>query len=342
MGWSKKLHNLNEMQKQKEKNPPQFAKWLLCRLSSYETEHALTDATDIEYFDIRERHGAVISWIWYWFNTLGTLFQYMKLSFLWSWIMLKNYFKTAIRILFRHKGYSCLNIMGLAVGLAVCILIFLWVQDELSYDRFHTNADRIYRVIEHEELSSGEILSYSQQGPALAPILTAEFPEILESVRFRMMRDRLVQFEDLQFYERGFAFADPAILTMFTFPLKMGDAASVLEDPSSIVISENVAKKYFDGDVPLGKILRVDNHTDFIISGVFENIPSNSHIQFDFLAGFESIENFGQPIAGWDSFYLDTYVLLAEMVDPQIVNKKSKTSSVNIRADLHFSSISNL
>ena len=236
--------------------------------------------------------------------------------------MLINYIKTGIRALLRHRGYSALNIMGLAVGLAVCILIFLWVQDELGYDRFHTNADRIFRVIEHEELSSGEILSYTQQGPELGPILKADYPEILESVRFRIRNDRLVKSEDFQFYERGFAFADPAILTMFTFPLKMGDPASALTNPSSVVISEKMAKKYFADKDPLGKILRMDNHTNFIVSGVMENIPTNSHLKFDFLAQFESIENFGYPVAGWGSFYIDTYVLLAEGVDHLVVDEK--------------------
>ena len=236
--------------------------------------------------------------------------------------MLKNYIKTGIRALLRHRGYSALNIMGLAVGLAVCILIFLWVQDELGYDRFHTNADRIFRVIEHEELSSGEILSYTQQGPELGPILKADYPEILESVRFRIRNDRLVKSEDFQFYERGFAFADPAILTMFTFPLKMGDPASALTEPSSIILSDKMARKYFADQDPMGKIIRVDNHTNFIVSGVMENIPSNSHLKFDFLVQFESIKNFGQPVAGWGSFYLDTYVLLADGVDHRVVDQK--------------------
>lgn len=240
--------------------------------------------------------------------------------------MLKNYIKTGIRSLLRHRGYSTLNIMGLAVGLAVCILIFLWVQDELGYDRFHTNADRIFRVIEHEELSSGEILSYTQQGPALGPILKADYPEIQESVRFRIMNDRLVKSGDLQFYERGFAFADPALLTMFTFPLKMGDPDSALTEPSSIILSDNMARKYFADQDPMGKIIRVDNHTNFIVSGVMENIPSNSHLKFNFLVQFESIKNFGQPVAGWGSFYLDTYVLLADGVDHRVVDQKIRNA----------------
>jgi len=251
-------------------------------------------------------------------------------------IMLKNYLKTAIRALTRQKGYSALNIVGLAMGLAVCILIFLWVQDELGYDRFHTNADRIFRVIEHEELSSGEILSYTQQGPELGPILKADYPEILESMRIRVTNDRLVKFEDSQFYERGFAFADPSILTMFTFPLKMGDPASALNEPSSIILSDKMARKYFPEGDPIGKILRVDNHSDFIVSGVMENIPANSHLSFDFLVQFESIKNFGQPVSGWGSFYLDTYVLLSDGADHRLVDQKIRNVISEHSADSLF------
>jgi putative ABC transport system permease protein len=279
---------------------------------------------DEVYCGVRDEKGKFLADLWYWIQLTKSLPSLLSKKTGGSFVMLKNYFKTGIRTLLRQKGFSALNIMGLAVGLAVCILIFLWVQDELGYDRFHTNADRIYRVIEHEELSSGEILSYSQQGPALAPILKTDYPEILESVRFRVLGGRLVRFGDHQFYEKGFAFADPAILTMFTFPLKKGDPSSALADPSSIVISENMARKYFEHEDPLGKVLRVDNHTNFIVSGVMENIPSNSHLKFDFLVKFESIKNFGQPITGWDSFYLDTYVLLTETADHREVDQKIK------------------
>ena len=222
----------------------------------------------------------------------------------------------------RQKGYSALNILGLSIGLAVCIMIFLWVQHELSYDRFHVNSDRIYRAIEHEQLSGGEILSYSQQAPALGPILKSNYPEILESVRFDSMSDRLVRFGDLQFYEEGFSFADPEFLTMFTFPLKVGDTKTALNDPASIVISERMAKKYFDQADPIGKTLLIDNKVEYHISGVMENVPQNSSLQFDFLVPFETIKEFGQAVDGWDSFYLDVYVLLGEHVDYHDVNAK--------------------
>lgn len=236
--------------------------------------------------------------------------------------MLKNFIKTTLRGIRRQKGYSALNILGLSVGLAVCILIFLWVQHELSFDRFHVNADRIFRAIEHEKLSGGEVLSYSQQAPALGPILNSNYPEILESVRYDSMSDRLVRYGDLQFYEKGFSFADPEFLTMFSFPLKIGDPETALNDPASLVISERMAKKYFSQVDPIGKTLLIDNRVEYHVTGVLENVPTNSHLQFDFLVPFETIKNFGQPIDGWGSFYLDVYVLLAENVDYHEVNTK--------------------
>lgn len=229
--------------------------------------------------------------------------------------MLKNHLQIGLRFLQRNLGYSILNILGLSVGLTVCLLIFLWVQDEVSYDRFHVNAARIYRTIEHEQLSNGEVLSYSQQAPALAAALKSGFPEIQEAVRFEILNSRLVRFEDREFYEDGFAFTDSAFLSLFTFPLKIGDPFLALQDPSSIVISEKMANKYFGKADPIGKVLQVDNSQDYVVSGVLENVPSNSHIQFDFLVPFDSIQHFGRTIQGWDSFYLDTYVLLTENTD---------------------------
>jgi len=238
--------------------------------------------------------------------------------------MFRNMLKTGLRNIQRHKGYTAINLTGLAVGLAVCSLIFLWVQDELNYDRFHTKAERIFRVIEHEELSNGAVLSYSQQAPELAPILASEYPEILASVRYRSWGNRLVRFGDQQFYERRFSFADPEFLSIFTFPLKHGDPETALADPSGILITEKASNKYFGNQDPLGKVLRVDNHSNFTVTGVLENIPSNSHLRFDFLAHFESIKNFGRPVTGWGAFYLDTYVLLTENTDYRTVNPKIK------------------
>ena len=233
------------------KNPPR-----LCRLifKFFIPEYDWTyffNCIDEVYQGLRQSRGKWIANIWYWAQ-LGKSLPLLVSNATGGYLaMFINYFKTGLRNIRRHKGYSALNIMGLAVGLAVCILIFLNVQDELSYDRFHVNAHRIFRMIEFEYLTNGEVLAFTQQGPELAAILKSDFPEIEESTRFDKMSNRLVRFGDRLFYENGFAFADPQFLTMFTFPLKEGDSHSVLADPSSIVISERMAKKYFDRQDPI-------------------------------------------------------------------------------------------
>jgi putative ABC transport system permease protein len=286
--------------------------------------HYFFNSIDEVYGGLRQSRGKWVANIWYWAQLGKSLPKLVANAVGGHKAMFNNYFKTGLRNIRRHKGYSALNIMGLAVGLAVCILIFLWVQEELSYDRFHVNANRIFRMIEFEYLSNGEVLAYSQQGPELAAVLKSDFPEIEESTRFDTMSNRLVRFGDHQFYENDFAFADPQFLTMFTFPLKEGDPSTVLADPSSIILSERMVKKYFDGQDPMGKVLRVDNQKEFVITGILENIPSNSHLQFDFLVPFESIEHFGQDVTGWGSYYLDTYVLLNENVDYRELDPKIK------------------
>jgi len=313
--------NLSNMRKNP---PPRFCRCIY-RLFIPESDwNYFFNGIDEVYQGLRQSRGKWIANMWYW-TQLGKSMPLLVSNAIGGYLdMFSNYFKTGLRNIRRHKGYSTINIIGLAVGLAVCILIFLGVHQELSYDRFHVNADRIFRMIEFEYLTSGEVLAYSQQGPELAAVLKSDFPEIEESTRFYTMSNRLVRFGNRLSYENDFAFADPQFLTMFTFPLKKGDPLTVLADPSSMVISERMAKKYFDKQDPIGKILHVDNQMDFIITGILENIPANSHMQFDFLVQFESIKNFGEQVTGWNDFYLDTYVLLNENVDYRELNPKIK------------------
>jgi ABC-type antimicrobial peptide transport system permease subunit len=300
---------------------------LLCRrlfqafVPEYDWKYFFCGIDEV-YQGVCQSHGKFRADVWYWAQLLKSLPRFLTNTIGGHAVMFKNMIITGLRNIKRHKGYTAINLTGLAVGLAVCILLFLWVQDELSYDRFHTDADRIYRVIEHEEMSNGEVLSFTQQSPELAPILKAEYPEILEAVRYIRRRNYLVRFEDHQYYEQGFAFCDPEFLSIFTFPLKSGKADASLSDPSAILITDKVANKYFGNQDPIGKILQVENHSEFVVSGVLENLPSNSHLQFDFLVRFENIENFGSSISGWRSFYLDTYVLLSENTDYKALNPK--------------------
>ena len=236
--------------------------------------------------------------------------------------MFTNYIKIAFRQFLKFKGISIINIAGLAVGMAVCLLTVLWVIDELSFDRFHDNADRIFRVIDYEKYTNGSDLTFASNPPALSPLLKSQFPEIIESARILILRDMIVKYEDKLFTESGILCADSGFFNIFTYPLAIGSPESALNDIHSIIVSEEMAVKYFAEDNPIGKTLRVNNKVDFIVSGVMKNVPANAHLQFDFITSFLAAGEFGHPMEGWNSFRYPTYVLLYENADPAMVSEK--------------------
>lgn len=236
--------------------------------------------------------------------------------------MIKNYFKTGIRILMRNKIYSLINIAGLATGLAACILILLYIQYELSYDRYNKNADRIFRITQHKQTS--DMLNYATSPEPLGPVLKSTFPGIENTVRMVQMSHHLsaydnvmVTFKSKQFYEQNLYFTDPSVFRIFTIPILKGDAKNGLSNPYSIFISASVARKYFgtdnNPDNPIGKTLKIGNSEDYTVSGVFKDFPHNSHIHADFLASFSSRTS-GENNPEWNS-NVYTYVLLKNKSD---------------------------
>ncbi len=219
--------------------------------------------------------------------------------------LLWSYLTVALRKTRRQKGYSFINIAGLAVGLASSILILLWVRDELSFDRFHAKADDIYRVLQEVKFSDHEVIWASTQGP-LGPSLEKDFPEIVRAVR---IRDRRCQIRRGDVWEtEQTTLADPSVFEVFTFPLAAGDPATALANPFSIVLSDKMAARYFpDGDA-LGQTLRIDDRFDFRVTGVLEPIPRNSHLQFDFLVPFWFGREVGLTVDEWSNTAFTTYV----------------------------------
>ncbi len=237
--------------------------------------------------------------------------------------MLKNYFIFTLRNIRKQKGYSLINVVGLAIGMACCILILLWVQDEFGYDRFHQNGDQIYRVI--GELHTGHHTSnYAVTPNALSPTLKENFPEIANSTRFQSFIDWLVIYGDKYFLDDRVATADASFFEIFTFPFVKGNPQTVLNDRYSIVVTERMAKKYFGEEEPMDKILRIGSY-DFHVTGVLKDIPHNSHIQFDCLFPIKNMETFWRAnLQSWEEMRFLTYVQLEEGSSAEGLGQKIK------------------
>ena len=233
--------------------------------------------------------------------------------------MIKNYIKIALRNLTRHKGYSLINITGLAIGMACCILILLWVQDELRFDRFHKNADNICRVIQDIKFSDYSTTWAITQGP-LGPSLKEDFPEIVNFTRVTGRRFRLNHGD--QSFDEVLGMADGSIFEMFTFPLIEGDPQTALSDPHSIVLTEEMAKKYFGDEHPIGKILKADDQYDFLVTGIMEEFPLNSHFRYDFLIPFIFGRELKYTVDNWRNSQFSTYVQVQEGISYQEVVQK--------------------
>jgi putative ABC transport system permease protein len=206
--------------------------------------------------------------------------------------MLKNYIKIAFRNLKRYKGYSLINIAGLATGIACCLLILLLVRDDLRFDRFHEHKSQIYRVIVQEPGRFYMGLDYFAVTPApLASALKEEYPEVIAATKIYQSNDVIMSTKDKRFYEDGFLWADDRFFDIFTFPFLRGDPSKALSEPYSMVISERMAHKYFGDEDPIGKIMALSNRYDFTVAGIMKDIPQNSHLRFDFLASLMTLKS---------------------------------------------------
>jgi len=234
--------------------------------------------------------------------------------------MLKSYFKIAVRNLLRHKSYSLINIVGLAIGMACCILILLYVQNELSYDRHHEKADRIYRVASDHKFGGNHFQMAVSPAP-MAEALVRDFPEVESAARFRGYGSFLIKkVGEQNFKEERVIFADNAIFDIFTIPLLAGDAKAALTAPNTVVISQSTAKKYFSEDDPVGQSLLFDNTAVYKITGVFADMPDNGHFHFDFIAALISRDESRNGL--WVSNNFRTYLLLKAGGQPAALEAK--------------------
>lgn len=252
--------------------------------------------------------------------------------------MFKNYVKTAFRSLTKNKGFTAINVLGLALGLATCLLIVLYVIDELSYDRYNAKADRIYRVNEDLKLGNNNVL-YAVAMPPLAQALKNDFPEVEDAARLKIAGGFHVKKGNENILEHGTVFADPSLFNVFTLPMIYGNSATALKEPNSVVLTESTAKKYFNSTNVVGRTLKIDNNQLLNVTGVIKDIPKRSHFNFDF---FVSMSSWADSKSNqWLRSDYNTYVLLKKGADYQVFEKKlpaflNKYSSGEMKANLHL------
>lgn len=241
--------------------------------------------------------------------------------------MLTSYLKLAIRNLGRHKGYTFINISGLAIGMACCLLIMLWIQDETGFDRFNTHADNMYRVLTLNADDPTDVAAVS--AGILGKAVKDDVPEVIGATRVMPWSRRLVEYmpsdqesDHVSNEERG-TLVDTDFFEMFTYPFLRGDPESAFSELKSIIVTEGMAARFFGRDDPIGNVVTVNSGDDFIVSGVIEDIPSNSHLQFDFLIPFDNLLQWSGPgVNSWTNVSFYTYLMLQEGASVQDVNTK--------------------
>jgi len=301
--------------------PPSWARWLVSRLSLYEAHHSALGDFEETFQRIASQKGVVRARLWYSVQTLRSFSSYLRLVFVSGLDLLANYIKVAIRSLRRHRMYSVINISGLAIGLAAVFLIVLYISHELSFDRHHKNAWRIHRIVLEDYVGTPYILGDT---------LKEQVPGIEEIVRLKHLTDDgpiMLQARGRKFMEKALYMADPSLFTVFSFNFLHGDPARALRDPSSVVLTESAARRYFGRDDPLGEVLTRGSDLSLQVTAVISDIPSASHIHFNAVVPTSLYERFagGDEMTSWTSFNYLTYLMLYPRTPPAGILEKVTT-----------------
>lgn len=238
--------------------------------------------------------------------------------------MIKNYFKIAFRNIVRQKSFSIINILGLTIGIAISVLILLYVKNELTYDKFHNNASNKYRLAIRAEVQ-GNLMELPGSPAPLAATLLRDYPEVEEAVRVYGSESPFISYEDKLFYEPELYYADPGFLEYYTIEIIKGNPETALNAPYSILISEEIATKYFGDKDPVGEIIKYNNTEEFTVTGVIKKSRENSHLRYRMLASFETLykrPTQGPPMDNWMGLSYTTYVVLRENADKEAFTKK--------------------
>lgn len=318
------------MRQRPDQKPPRLA----CKLLKFYCKNELLDSIegdleeqfflDLDRFSLRKSNWR------YWLNVLTFINRFTlkkdssnRKTHNNSIAMIRNYALIALRNLKRKPVFSVINLLGLAIGLATCMIIYFYIQHETSFDQFHSNADRIYRVTNVYERPNGTS-RWVRTPPALAPAIRDNFPGIGLVTRMRYAGDHVCSIENNSFQVDHGLYADSLFLKMFDFELLIGNTDEALDEPNSIVLGKNLAERLFGQTNPVGKVLRFDNLHDLKVTGVLDELPTNSHLRFEYLISFSTYVVPDGYLAdlnswGWGGFY--TYIMVNEHLDVDNLQK---------------------
>ena len=310
------------------KSPPRFARLCLKLLvRDYEHEALIGDFDEL-YKNYAHDFGLLRANLWYWCQICMAVPAIIRNSVFWSVFMFKNYLITALRNMKRYKGYSFINIAGLAIAMACCIVILLFVQEELSYDKFHENAKHIYRIATEW---TDDMERSTKTWSWMAPNMIADFPEVTDTVRLYRYGGVISCGE--KYFSEAFFFADPSLLEIFSFRLIKGNKEAILKNPENVFLTEELANKFLGEEDPLGKILIIDGIHTFKIAGVLENVPNNSHFTFDLLAPFERLKDILGSEEFQEGILVRTYLLLDKNTPYKELEKKLHDFAVKYKGE---------
>ena len=305
--------------KSKRIRPPRLACWFLSRTPVNEDREGLAGDAEEIFQEIAASLGILRARLWIWGQVIMSGPSIIKYSIYWRFIMLKNILKTAWRMFMKRKGYSLVNMIGLSVGLTAVIMIILFAEYDLTFDRNHKNAGSIFLVYKERLIPTGTQITLDTWFP-MAQALQSEYTAVQKATHF-WDATVWVEYQDLKF-EETISISNENIFDMFTLPFLKGDPETAFDEKYAVVISDRLSEKYFGRGDSLGKVLRIDFDREYTVSGVLAPIPENSSIQIDLIISSASLGNYDSLITNWGTSWMDTYVQLAEGSSPELLEEE--------------------